>query len=162
MTEQPLQDDSPEVAATSDEMFFASALIDEPGSSATGGIIDSMALHDSIDEGEPLDVSPLKQETAAAAQQPETTRSVSSALASDLLREATIAEAQANRLRAAFNLFDTDGSGAISVEELSAVMTALGRSPSPHELSEMISQADLNHDGVCDFNEFCEMMKDKL
>lgn len=166
LTEQLMQEDSPEVAATSDELYFASALIDEPGSSAAGGATDSMALHDSIDEGEPLDVSPQKQDAAAEEappqQQPETTRSVSSALASDLLREATIAEAQANRLRAAFKLFDTDGSGSISTDELSSVMTALGRSPSPRELSEMISQADLNNDGVCDFNEFCEMMRDKL
>jgi hypothetical protein len=66
------------------------------------------------------------------------------------------------RLRAAFALFDTDGSGTISIDELAAVMTALGRPATKQALRDMIDQADLNQDGVCDFEEFRVMMEGRL
>lgn len=48
----------------------------------------------------------------------------------------------------AFKVFDTDGSGKISPAELRKVMTKLGEKLSDQEVEEMISEADMDGDGV--------------
>lgn len=175
LTEQLLVDDEASasasafayVAATSDETAFAAALLDldEPGSGDVRAN-SSMALHDSIDDGEPhggdADADLDDEPTPSAEALNMASAAIAAALVSDLYREAAIAEARMTRLRTAFALFDTDGSGDICCDELAAVMTALGRSAGPMELQEMVGQADLNNDGRCDFAEFCIMMEGKL
>ena len=192
LTEQFLVDETALATATSDEVAFADALLiqhtDEPG------ISNSMALHDSIDDGEPhsdeIYVGSGATSSSSAAALREAAAAIAGALASDLLRETAIAEAcdaqrraEAEaaldtsrqlalaaaaaaahdvRLRAAFALFDTDGSGTISIDELAAVMTALGRPATIQALRDMIDQADFNQDGVCDFEEFRVMMEGRL
>lgn len=47
-------------------------------------------------------------------------------------------------LREAFSLFDKDGSGTISNEELEVVMKSLGQNPTEDELQEMIRQVDVD------------------
>ena len=49
--------------------------------------------------------------------------------------------------RAAFDMFDRDGSGAISQEELGEVMRSLGYNPTGEELRDMIN--DYDADGMC-------------
>ena len=51
----------------------------------------------------------------------------------------------------AFELFDKDGSGYISVEELKQVMTQIGENLTDEELAEMIKEADVNGDGQVDY-----------
>lgn len=45
-------------------------------------------------------------------------------------------------LQEAFSLFDKDGSGTISNEELEVVMKSLGQNPSEEELQKMIKEVD--------------------
>lgn len=50
----------------------------------------------------------------------------------------------------AFRVFDKDGSGTISAEELKAVMKTLGEDLSDKELDEMLKEADTDGDGTID------------
>jgi calmodulin len=44
--------------------------------------------------------------------------------------------------KGAFNLFDTDGDGAIATKQLGAVMKKMGRNPTEEELRDMINEVD--------------------
>ncbi|CAD7704874.1 unnamed protein product, partial [Ostreobium quekettii] len=61
-------------------------------------------------------------------------------------------------LREAFRVFDKDGNGSISREELRQVMCSLGMKLTLEEEDEMISEADQNGDGEIDYDEFKKMM----
>lgn len=54
----------------------------------------------------------------------------------------------------AFKVFDKDGSGTISIEELRNVLRSLGENLTDAELDEMVKLADRNGDGHID----CECM----
>lgn len=61
------------------------------------------------------------------------------------------------RLKAAFRLFDKDGNGTISPDEIKDV---LGIGPDDNEMiDKLIDDIDENKDGEIDFEEFCAMMK---
>lgn len=64
-------------------------------------------------------------------------------------------------LRAAFKVFDKDGNGFISPQELRQVMINLGEKLSEEEIDSMIREADSNGDGQVDFEEFARMMASK-
>ncbi|GKT65988.1 hypothetical protein ColTof4_03258 [Colletotrichum tofieldiae] len=53
-------------------------------------------------------------------------------------------------LKNAFKVFDRDGSGTISAEELRHVLTSLGENMTPAEIDEMIQMADKDGDGSID------------
>ena len=59
----------------------------------------------------------------------------------------------------AFNMFDADGSGTISTDELAAVFKKLGNEVSKKELEEMILEVDEDGSGEIDFEEFLLMME---
>eukprot|EP00565_Helicotheca_tamesis_P007886 CAMPEP_0185724060 /NCGR_PEP_ID=MMETSP1171-20130828/663_1 /TAXON_ID=374046 /ORGANISM="Helicotheca tamensis, Strain CCMP826" /LENGTH=149 /DNA_ID=CAMNT_0028391835 /DNA_START=108 /DNA_END=557 /DNA_ORIENTATION=- len=61
-------------------------------------------------------------------------------------------------LRDAFNVFDKDGSGAISRQELQSLMQKLGQNLSKEELDAMMSEVDEDGNGEIDFEEFKRMM----
>ncbi|KAH6556772.1 hypothetical protein KP509_1Z156600 [Ceratopteris richardii] len=60
----------------------------------------------------------------------------------------------------AFALYDLDGDGFISSEELRKVLVGMGFSycDNKHFCQLMIQSADVNSDGKIDFTEFCQMM----
>lgn len=60
----------------------------------------------------------------------------------------------AQETRAAFAVFDRDGSGTISASELKAVMKSLGENLTDAEIDEMIGEADKNRNGTID----CEFL----
>merc|ERR1712043_78325 len=60
--------------------------------------------------------------------------------------------------KASFDVFDKDGDGTISTSELEAVMKALGQNPSEEDIEDMISEIDLDKNGIIDFTEFVAMM----
>eukprot|EP00173_Palmaria_palmata_P002152 Plantae.Rhodophyta-Palmaria_palmata.ctg23364.p1 GENE.Plantae.Rhodophyta-Palmaria_palmata.ctg23364~~Plantae.Rhodophyta-Palmaria_palmata.ctg23364.p1 ORF type:complete len:154 (-),score=39.04 Plantae.Rhodophyta-Palmaria_palmata.ctg23364:154-615(-) len=57
-----------------------------------------------------------------------------------------------------FKLFDKDGSGKISANELEAVLRGFGQSLTPEEIEDTLREADKNNDGEIDIQEFIEMM----
>jgi calmodulin len=61
----------------------------------------------------------------------------------------------------AFKIFDKDGSGSISAQELRHVMTTLGEKLTEEEADEMIREADTNGDGYIDYVEFVKIMMSK-
>ncbi|XP_076449600.1 neo-calmodulin-like isoform X3 [Babylonia areolata] len=61
-------------------------------------------------------------------------------------------------LREAFRLFDKDGDGSISTDELGTVMRNLGQFPSLDELNTMLKEIDIDGDGTFSFEEFVQVM----
>ncbi|KAK4034689.1 hypothetical protein C8A01DRAFT_38848 [Parachaetomium inaequale] len=59
----------------------------------------------------------------------------------------------------AFAVFDKDGSGTISSDELRNVLKSLGEDLTDEEVDEMIKMADRNGDGSIDYHEFANIMK---
>lgn len=58
----------------------------------------------------------------------------------------------------AFKVFDRDGSGTISREELRHVLINIGEGFTEKEIDEMIQEADKDGDGQIDYKEFSKMM----
>merc|ERR1712023_256010 len=73
-----------------------------------------------------------------------------------------LTEEQKQEIREAFDLFDTDGSGAIDAKELKVAMRALGFVPKKDEIRKMSSDIDKDGDGTIDFDEFMMMMTAKM
>ena len=65
---------------------------------------------------------------------------------------------QAADIKKAFILFDKNGDGVISINELRTVMRSLGQSPTKSELKDLMDEADVDGNGKIDFSEFLTMM----
>merc|ERR1712070_705269 len=74
----------------------------------------------------------------------------------------SLTEEQKQELREAFDLFDTDGSGAVDAAELHTAMKALGFEPKKEEIAKMVREMDKDGDATVDFEEFCVMMAEKM
>ena len=61
---------------------------------------------------------------------------------------------QIQELKQAFALFDMDGSGEVSTDELGTVLATLGQKVSDEELVEIIAEVDQDGGGSVDFDEF--------
>jgi len=64
-----------------------------------------------------------------------------------------------DEMRTAFRVFDKDGSGTVSREELRAILRAVGERRSEAELEAMLAAADVDGDGTIDYSEFRKLMK---
>ena len=64
-------------------------------------------------------------------------------------------------IREAFKVFDKDGNGLISANELRHVMTSLGEKLTDEEVDEMMREADIDGDGFVNYEEFVKMMTTK-
>lgn len=60
-----------------------------------------------------------------------------------------------DKLQAAFRMFDQDGSGLVSAEELSEILSAGGKA----DFDKMVREFDTNGDGQISFDEFTVMMR---
>merc|ERR1711943_65841 len=69
-----------------------------------------------------------------------------------------LTEDQVAEIKEAFDLFDTDGSGSIDVNELKVAMKALGMDAKSDEIRKLINDIDSDGDGTIDFDEFLAMM----
>ncbi|KAL7459661.1 hypothetical protein ACHAWC_011572 [Mediolabrus comicus] len=56
-------------------------------------------------------------------------------------------------------MYDADGGGSISNDELKKVFKKLGSNPTDDQIQAMIKRVDVNGDGEIDFEEFLVMMK---
>ncbi|GLJ55078.1 hypothetical protein SUGI_1182210 [Cryptomeria japonica] len=65
-------------------------------------------------------------------------------------------------LKDAFNMFDIDGSGSISADELHRVLRRLGETSSLDECHHIIRGVDADGDGQVSFNEFFTMMSNPV
>lgn len=59
----------------------------------------------------------------------------------------------------AFQHFDKDGSGTLTADEVAAAVGQAGIM-TPEEASELIATHDLNKDGVLDYAEFVQMLRE--
>ena len=73
-----------------------------------------------------------------------------------------LTEEQKQEIKEAFDLFDTDGSGAIDAKELKVAMRALGFEPKKEEVKKMMSEADREGSGTISYKDFLEMMQTKM
>ncbi|PHT29227.1 Calmodulin-like protein 5 [Capsicum baccatum] len=64
-------------------------------------------------------------------------------------------------MREAFNVFDQNGDGFITVEELRSVLSSLGlkQGKTLEDCKRMIMKVDVDGDGMVDYKEFRQMMK---
>src|SRR4028119_1103023 len=74
------------------------------------------------------------------------------------LEKKAMTEEEEAKLWEVFQVFDADGSGSISSEELGQVMRSLGQSPNQTELRDMIEEVDIDKSGSIDFEEFKMLM----
>ncbi|XP_053214781.1 calmodulin-A-like [Panonychus citri] len=61
-------------------------------------------------------------------------------------------------LREAFRVFDRNGDGFINAAELRHVMTNLGEKLTDEEVEDMIKEADLDGDGLVNYDEFVTVL----
>ncbi|XP_016657504.1 neo-calmodulin isoform X2 [Acyrthosiphon pisum] len=69
-----------------------------------------------------------------------------------------VTKAQMKEFQEAFRLFDKDGDGSITKEELGRVMRSLGQFAREEELETMLQEVDIDGDGAFSFQEFVEIV----
>ena len=74
---------------------------------------------------------------------------------------AGLSEGAIEKLKQDFNMFDVDGDGTISTEELSNILKSFGDEVTDAAVSEVIKEFDVDGNGEIDFNEFLIMMASK-
>uniref|UniRef100_A0A0G4G1J2 EF-hand domain-containing protein n=1 Tax=Chromera velia CCMP2878 TaxID=1169474 RepID=A0A0G4G1J2_9ALVE len=73
-----------------------------------------------------------------------------------------LSEEQIEELREAFNLFDTDQSGAIDARELKAAMRALGFDVKKEDVRKMMAEIGKDPTAAISFEDFCEIMSGRM
>jgi len=69
-----------------------------------------------------------------------------------------LTEKEAQEMREAFSLFDKDGNGTISLNELGSVMRALGQNPTQKELEQIMKNADVSKSGNLTYDEYVSVI----
>ncbi|CAN6582116.1 hypothetical protein ACFX13_034303 [Malus domestica] len=73
-----------------------------------------------------------------------------------------LTEEQIVEFQEAFCLFDKDGDGCITIEELATAVKLLDPNPTEEELQNMISEVDVDGNGTIEFGEFLNLMARKM
>ncbi len=63
-------------------------------------------------------------------------------------------------LKEQFRLFDLNGDGVVSMDELKTVLAGMGEMMTDADITELVGKWDLNNDGVIDYQEFVQAMMD--
>ena len=69
---------------------------------------------------------------------------------------------QIAELKEAFQLFDRDGDGTISTDELGIVLRSIGQNPTDKQIEDMIAEVDEDNNGYCEYDEFLLLMSKKI
>ena len=69
---------------------------------------------------------------------------------------------QRNDLQEAFDLFDKDGDGTISTDELSSLFRCFGARKNQEQLQEILKKYDEDGSGEIEFDEFVAMMAETI
>ncbi|KIL66567.1 hypothetical protein M378DRAFT_368565 [Amanita muscaria Koide BX008] len=69
-----------------------------------------------------------------------------------------LSQDEISSFRDAFSLFDKDGDGTITINELGEVMGSLGLDSTEDERRSMMEEVDTDRNGTIDFTEFLTMM----
>ena len=67
---------------------------------------------------------------------------------------------QDEELREQFRMFDLNGDGVVTKDELKKVLSGMGEMMTEADVAEMLTKWDLNGDGVIDYQEFVQAMLD--
>ena len=73
----------------------------------------------------------------------------------------SLTEAQIQEFSEAFSLFDKEGKGTITADDLGTVVRSLGLNPSEAELKNMLKDVDAGGNGTIEFPEFLSLLTDK-
>ncbi|GMY20891.1 calmodulin-like protein 11 isoform X2 [Fagus crenata] len=73
-----------------------------------------------------------------------------------------LTEEQISEFQEAFCLFDKDGDGCITLEELAIAIKSLDQNPSEEELQSMMNEVDVDGNGTIEFGEFLNLMARKM
>jgi calmodulin len=69
-----------------------------------------------------------------------------------------LSPAQIKEFKEAFSIFDKNGDGGISIDELQIFLETLGQQPTEKEVAEMMREVDKDGNNEIDFDEFLQMM----
>ena len=69
---------------------------------------------------------------------------------------------QIQEFRQAFDIIDRNGDGVITIDDLAAVMRAMGQTPTSQELQDMIKEVDADGNDNIDFTEFLALMSRQM
>lgn len=78
------------------------------------------------------------------------------------MNDVNLTEEQVAEFKEAFEIFDKDKDGYITIKELGDIMKDLGQNPSEAELQDMINEVDIDGNGTIDFREFLGLMGRKM
>ena len=78
------------------------------------------------------------------------------------IKRLAIPEDKINEYKEAFDMFDKDGGGTISSNEIITIMKNFGYPIDDEEAKKMIANIDDNGDGEIDFEEFCTIMEKQV
>ena len=73
-----------------------------------------------------------------------------------------ITEEQKQEIKEAFDLFDSQSSGAIDAKELKVAMRALGFEPKKEEIRKILSEVDKSGEGIIRYDDFLDIMTQKM
>lgn len=73
-----------------------------------------------------------------------------------------ITEKKIAELREAFEIFDRDNDGYLTIKELAEIMRNLGNAPTEGEIQDMILEVDIDGNGNINFQEFLSLMARRM
>ena len=106
-------------------------------------------------KGEKISVEVMEKLIDAVSRKNEPRRDFLKRIIKDMHERGMLTESE---ILKSFKMYDTDGSGSISREEIRLIVKLAGEDLSENEIEEMIRESDIDGDGEVDFTEFISMI----